>query len=361
MEPLTGSFSHIKLEEKTVVGLVDLTEDEERPNTCNSLIEQHDKWLNEFHQLAKQSRESQLLLEKQQNQNEMISQATVICLDSDSEGEEEQANTTQNKTQTPAHLSNKAVESLNTETTAKTSHAPAAVSSNQCEDLFVDSYPLTQTPINCDTDLESLEAEEDAEDVTKISSRFLSANLRTYPVKKSNNVIETETQRNTTDIEQQTENIVSLTNANKSSDDNALAYRRDSIHISSTPPERADNEDDDEDEGTDVQDEHDDDLLDEEDAEEETNAYTFLPTTVKKAEKEVTFAKQIKPMGPYPTYNNMHGSSSSTDKVVFSQSLQRYPQQREHQLLHHHDKQYYSDSWEAKVSVEINLLYIGIS
>ncbi|KAM7355086.1 uncharacterized protein ACRADG_001297 isoform 5-T6 [Cochliomyia hominivorax] len=340
LEPLSGSLSNIKLEEKTIVETVDLTDVEE---TTNSLFERHEKWLNEFQLLAKQSRESQLLLEKQQQNKEMISTA-VICLDSDSEGEENEDVTESNRRKQKETEEEKGVAATSE------SNKPAILnqntnSSNNCEDLFVDSYPITTTPINCDTDVESLETEEDADDETKISPRFLSGNLRTYQAKKSNHSFGGLEDKRNTDAEVEADADTEL-------DDNDKAYRRDSIHISSTPPERVEQ---DEDDGTDVQDEHDDDDLLEE--EEETNAYTILPTTIAQKttnEKEI-FAKQIRPMGPYPTYNNLHNSNSTNnDKVVFSQTLQRYPsasaqhQHQQHTL--HHDKQYYSDGWDMKSS-----------
>lgn len=309
-------MSNIKLEEETVVGTVDLTAEEEPSNSPTSICARHEKWLNEFQRLAKQYRESQLLLERQQileNRKE-----TVICLDSDSEEDEEipaGANGSKKTTQATA------AKELN-------QTAPKAPQNN-AEDLFVDSYPLTTTPINCEFDLESLDAE-DENDVTKISPRFLSGTLRTYQGKKSN-LLEKDDKSNSDNDD-----------AHNRTKDSEKAYRRDSIHISSSPLERTQNDDD---EGTDVQDEHDDEL----EEEEETSAYTFLPTTIKKPEKEI-FAKQIRPMGPYPTYNNMHN-----DKVLFSQSLSRYPQQRQ-SLQKYQDKQYYfSDSSETKVGYKINL------
>ncbi|XP_065362219.1 mucin-2-like [Calliphora vicina] len=310
LEPLNGSLTNIKLEEKTVVGLVDLTMEEEPSNSQNSIIERHDKWLNEFQQLAKQYREAQLLLEKQQHNqlNASREKETVICLDSDSEEEAEE--------EISAAASKEKPETAAAEEAAATQNKP-------CEDLFIDNYPLTNTPIHCDTDLESLD-DDDNDDATKISSRFFTGTLRTYQAKKTT-LSETE-DTNHSDADESNNRSLTMNNA----------YRRDSIHISSSPPDGVDNE---EDEGTDVQDEHDDGLLDEEDEEEEEeeedNAYTFLPTTSKQTESA------IRPMGPYPTYNNMHNNNNSNnhnDKLVLSQSLSRYQP----------DKQYYSDSSEIK-------------
>ena len=268
METLGNSMSNIKLEEKTVVDTVDLTEEEEEStNSPNTIRDRHEKWLNNFQQLAKQFRESQLIMERQQN-SQLISNnqsQAIICLDSDSENEDEEltaVNANASKTQELTKNSEK--------------------SNELTEDLFVDNYPPTITPINCSTDLESSDVEDD-DDATKLSSRFLSGTIRTYQAKRMHQI---ESQANT-----------------------ETAYRRDSIHISSTPPDRLDDEysDNQDDEGTDVQDEHD---------QEEDEPETFPPITLQKP----------RPRGPYPTYNNMQNN-----KVVFSQSITRLPYDKEQQ------------------------------
>lgn len=261
MEPLGGSFTNIKLEDTTVVNTVDLTMDEEMD--CETLmLEKHNKWLNGFQQTAKQLRNSQIIIEKQQT----IDTQNVICLDSDTE----------------------------------------------LEELFVDSYPITNTPLNCESGLETYDAE-DADDVTKLSTRFLPGTLRTYQIKKDK---ETTTKTKTTERERRSQ--TPETDRPEERDLN-LAYRRDSIHISSTPPQRNGN---DEDEGTDVQDENNDDVE------------PFLPLTPKKSEKLI-IVKEPKPVSLYP-YPSI---SLNTDKVIFSQAFPRAQLQ-----------QYYSDSSEAKVS-----------
>lgn len=269
LETLGDSMSNIKLEEKTIVYTVDLTEEEdESTNPPNTVCDRHEKWLNNFQQLAKQFRESQLIMERQQN-SQLISNnqtAAIICLDSDSENEDEEL--------TAANANNAS------KTKEITKNADKSRESS--EDLFVDNYPPTVTPINCSTDLESSDVEDD-DDSTKLSSRFLSGTIRTYQVKRMHQI---ESQANT-----------------------ETAYRRDSIHISSTPPDRLDDEysDNQDDEGTDVQDEHD---------QEEDEAETFPPITLQKS----------RPRGPYPTYN-----STQNNKVVFSQSITRSQYDKEQQ------------------------------
>lgn len=301
---------NIKLEEKTVVDSVDLTmEDECIVNKETTIRERHEKWLNSFQQLAQQYRESQIVLQKQQSIQSTETQK-VICLDSDSEGEADEELTTEKEQE----IVNK--------------HKPTASS----EDLFMDNYPLTTTPINCESDLESSDAE-DADDVTKLSSRFLPGTLRTYQAKSREKDTSTESELGVAAIEN---NQI----ANESTDSSIdIAYRRDSIHISSTPPTRIGNDDD---EGTDVQDEHEDDNDDDEgnDEDDEEQQFSFLPkaATAKKTQKDI-FIKAIKPMGPYPTYNNMN-----TEKIIFSQTI---PHNRQQKLEQQQKKTYFSDSSEA--------------
>ncbi|TMW41995.1 hypothetical protein DOY81_012926, partial [Sarcophaga bullata] len=268
-ETLGDSMSNIKLEEETLIGTVDLTEDEEEStNFSNTIHGRHEEWLNNFQQLAKQFRESQLIMERQQS-NLLVSnnqREAIICLDSDSENEDEEL--------TVANANTNATQEIIKRNTEK--------SSELTEDLFVDNYPPTVTPINCSTDLESSDVEDD-DDSTKLSSRFLSGTIRTYQAKRMHQI---ESQANT-----------------------ETAYRRDSIHISSTPPDRLDDEysDNQDDEGTDVQDEHD---------QEEDEVETFPSITL----------QEPRPRGPYPTYNNMQNH-----KVVFSQSITRLPFDNEQQ------------------------------
>lgn len=289
-------MSNIKLEERTVVGTVDLTVEDEPLNPNKSLIDLHDKWLNDFQKLANQYKESQLLLEKQNKKKVPISEKeSIICLDSDSEEESETISAAKD-TETSAEVANKV---------------------NNVEDLFADNYPLTNTPLNCDYDMESLDAD-DENDTTKISPRFFSSNLRTYQPKKSNL------------LQLDDKSKSGANEPNKSQDLEAeKAYRRDSIHISSTPPEETQDEEDD---GTDVQDENDDLFEENNDAQ----TYTFLPSANKRSEKD-----QIRRTRPYPTYNN----NMLNDNAVFSQSISRYSQHQHNQEKQH----YHSDTSEIKV------------
>lgn len=260
LEPMDSGFTKNKFRERSIfANTVDLTVDE-NIDCETSIFKNHNKWLNLFHKTAKQLRYSQTVIEQQHN-TEVQGE---ICLDSDSVGEEvENKECVDGNTKCPRYS----------------------------EDLFVDSYPITTTPIHCGFDLETSDDEE-VGDRTILSSRFWpGGTLRTYQIKE----------HKTTGTEDAIESPI----FNKSTTDSGinLSYRQDSVYVTSTPLQRSGNV---EYNGTDVQDENTDDMD------------PFLFSTLK----------------------HHSGNSFNTAKVIYSQKFPHLQQQL----------QINSDSSEKKVS-----------